>query len=380
MTSAEPAAARTDVDRVIVELGPRSYPVLVGDGLLDAAGAILAPYLPRPRVAIVTDAQVAPLYLEQLIRALERAGIAHDAVILPAGEATKDFATVRTLCETLLDAGIERATTLIALGGGVIGDITGFAAGILLRGIPFVQIPTTLLAQVDSSVGGKTGINSRKGKNLIGVFHQPLAVLADVGTLDTLDSRQRRAGYAEVVKYGLIGDTAFFEWLEARGSAVLEGDRPAQRRAVATSCRAKAAIVAADEREAGDRALLNLGHTFGHAFEAATGFGEALLHGEAVALGMIFAFRLSVRRGLCPEEDLVRLCRHLDSLRLPTDLKDVDHRTWSPGALLEHMRRDKKVRDGRVTFVLARGIGRAFICRDVSEAEVEDLLGKALEA
>lgn len=361
-------------ERVRVALGARSYDICVGAGLLARAGELIGPVLARPRVAIVTDETVAALYLAPLRAALDRAGVGAVPVVLPAGEETKSFAHLERLCAALLDARIERSTTLIALGGGVIGDLTGFAAGIVLRGVPFVQIPTTLLAQVDSAVGGKTGINTAHGKNLVGLFHQPRLVLADVATLDTLAPRQRRAGYAEVVKYGLIDDPGFFAWLEAHGAAVLAGDRAAQRRAVVTSCRAKAAIVAADEREQGRRALLNLGHTFGHALEAETGFSDALLHGEAVALGLVLAADLSVALGDCPAADAARIRAHLASVGLATSIAGIRPGGWSAAALLDHMRHDKKVRDGAVTFVVLDGIGRARLSDRVPPAAVEALL------
>jgi 3-dehydroquinate synthase len=293
---------------------------------------------------------------------------------LPPGEPTKDFGHLRELCERTLSLGIERGTLLIALGGGVIGDLVGFAAGILLRGLDFVQVPTTLLAQVDSSVGGKTGINTPQGKNLVGLFHQPRLVLADVGVLKTLDARQTRAGYAEIVKYGLLGDHSFFAWLEANGERVLAGDPAALRHAVAASCRAKAAIVAEDEREGGSRALLNLGHTFGHALEAETGFGDALLHGEAVAIGTVLAFDLSACLGLAAATDARRIRQHFAIAGLPIDSRFLVGRGTSADRLLAHMRVDKKVRDGRLTFILARGIGQAFICRDVKDDDVRAVL------
>jgi 3-dehydroquinate synthase len=279
-----------------------------------------------------------------------------------------------------LALGIERRTPLLAFGGGVIGDITGFAASILLRGLDFIQIPTTLLAQVDSSVGGKTGINTAAGKNLVGTFHQPRLVLADTTTLSTLKAREMRAGYAEVLKYGLLGDARFFAWLETNGEAVLARRPAALRHAVAASCRAKAAIVARDEREAGSRALLNLGHTFGHALEAETGFGAALLHGEAVAIGMMLAFRLSARLGLAPEADAGRVHGHLRRLGLPADLSVLAGSSASADSLISHMRTDKKVRDGRLTFVLARGIGEAFVSHDVAEHDLRAMLEQSLAA
>ena len=379
MTGA-PAGSAHSGDVVHVELGDRSYNIVVGEDLLANAGAMIREVLPAPRVVVVTDSNVAPLYLAPLQDSLRAAGIAHSHILLPAGEQTKRFSYLESLVERVLEEGIERTTALVALGGGVVGDITGFAAGVLLRGLPYIQVPTTLLAQVDSSVGGKTGINTRQGKNLVGVFHQPRLVVADVATLASLDPRQVRAGYAEVVKYGLIGDRAFFNWLETSGAAVCNGDRNAQQRAVVVSCAAKAAVVAADEREAGQRALLNLGHTFGHALEAETGFGDALLHGEAVAIGMIMAFDLSVQLGLCPAEDADRVRRHLAAAGLPIGLGERVGRGSTPERLIDHMTRDKKVQAGRITFVLARGIGEAFVSRDVPLEDVSRLLRNASQA
>ncbi|MFO1153390.1 MAG: 3-dehydroquinate synthase [Rhodospirillales bacterium] len=359
-----------------VDLGDRAYDIHIGEGLLAEAGRLIRPLLAQPRVAIVTDANVAPLYLHRLEAALADAGVEQASIVLPAGEPTKSFHVLEDLVERLLALRIERRTVLVALGGGVIGDLAGFAAGILLRGLDFVQIPTTLLAQVDSAVGGKTGINSRHGKNLVGLFHQPRLVIVDVGTLASLGARQLRAGYAEVVKYGAIGDAPFFAWLEANGPALLAGDATARTEAVRVSCRAKAAIVAADEREGGIRALLNLGHTFGHALEAETGFGDKLLHGEAVALGMVLAFDLSVRLGHCDAAAAARVREHLAASGLPTDLSFL---AGTPvQRLIEHMQSDKKVLDGRLTFILARRIGDAFIDRSVPEAAVRSVLAAAL--
>jgi 3-dehydroquinate synthase len=374
------AAATPRVDVQHVDLGARSYDVVVGDGLVDEVGGRLRPMLSSPRVVVVSDANVAPLYLARVERSLAAAGFACSSVVVPAGEGTKDFAHLEDLVERIVVVGIERTTPLIALGGGVVGDITGLAAGLLLRGLPYVQVPTTLLSQVDSAVGGKTAINSRHGKNLIGLFHQPCAVLADVGTLATLESRQVRAGYAEVVKYGLIGNAAFFAWLERNGAAVCSGDVDARRRAVLTSCAAKGAIVAADEREAGERALLNLGHTFGHALEAEAGYSDTLLHGEAVAVGMALAFALSARLGLCPPGDADRVVRHLAAVGLPTGFADLVHGAWSAEALVRHMTRDKKVQDGRITLILAHGIGQAVIRRDVEADTVRHFLAEAVAA
>jgi 3-dehydroquinate synthase len=365
---------------VRVELGSRSYDLLIGRGLLAGAGRRLRPLLRQPRVFVLTDRAVAALHLASLQRALADAGIDHHTIALPPGEQTKSFEHLERLIDELLAARIERTSTLVALGGGVIGDLGGFAAAIVLRGIDFVQVPTTLLAQVDSAIGGKTGIDTRWGKNLVGSFHQPRLVLADIDTLATLPRRQLLAGYAEVVKYGLIGDAAFFAWLEDHGSALIDGDEMARQHAVTTSCAAKAKVVAADERESGARALLNLGHTFAHALEAECGYSDELLHGEAVALGLVMAFDLSARLGLCPAEDAARVERHLAAVGLPTEPTAIGGRFWDADRLIEHMGRDKKVQGGRLSFVLARGIGHAFVARDIDLAEVHALLQGALAA
>jgi 3-dehydroquinate synthase len=362
-------------DILRVELGARSYDIVVGAGLLADAGALIAPVVRQKRAIVVTDENVANLHLAALRSGLDKAGITHQTIVLPPGEATKDFAHFAKLCEDVLAFGIERGTPLIALGGGVIGDLTGFAAATLLRGLDYVQVPTTLLAQVDSSVGGKTAIDSRHGKNLIGAFHQPVLVLADVDTLSTLPPRELLAGYAEVVKYGLIRDRAFYDWLESAGPRLVAGDADARREAVLTSCAAKAAVVAVDERETGERQLLNFGHTFGHALEAETGFGDALLHGEAVALGMRLAFDLSVKLGLCPKDSVARVRRHYQAVGLPVSLGQIANgRRFTSAALLQHMGKDKKVRDGHITLILARDIGDAFIAGDVERATLEAFL------
>ncbi len=369
---------------VPVALGARSYDIHVGAGLLVEAEEHISPVLRQKRAVIVTDANVAKLHLAKLEAALDRAGVKRDTIVLPPGEHTKDFSFLQKLLNDLLDLGVERRTMLIALGGGVIGDLAGFAASILLRGIEFVQVPTTLLAQVDSSVGGKTAIDTRQGKNLIGAFHQPRLVLADLDALSTLPEREFLAGYAEVVKYGLIDDPAFFDWLEANGAAAKAGDAAARQHAVVTSCKAKAAIVARDEKEEGDRALLNLGHTFAHALETELGYGADLLHGEAVAAGMGLAFDFSARQGLCPPADAARVKRHLRSVGLPAGLADAGrHATqgkWDAARLVAHMGHDKKVRDGKVTFVLARGIGKAFLAPGTDLAAVEALLREPASA
>jgi 3-dehydroquinate synthase len=371
---------RSAPERVRVELGSRSYDILIGRNLISTAAQHLSPLLGRRHVVIVTDANVAKLHLEALEQALKRSDIGVDSIILPAGEGTKSFQELERLCSLLLDMKVERSSTLVALGGGVIGDLTGFAASIILRGINFIQVPTTLLAQVDSSVGGKTGINTPHGKNLVGAFYQPRLVLADTGTLDTLSRRELLAGYAEVAKYGLIDEPDFFSWLETNGIDVVEGDESARRYAIGVSCRAKARIVGADERESGARALLNLGHTFGHALEAECGFSDEMLHGEGVAIGMVMAFDLSATLGLCPPEDAARVQRHLASVGLPTSPLSVQGRIWTAERLIEHMGRDKKVKDGRIGFVLARGIGQTFHPAHVDLSNVTAILNAAIAA
>jgi len=361
-----------------VALGARSYDIVIGTTVLAEAGRLMRPVLRSDRVVVVTDSNVARLHLPRLQRALADAGLKHDSIVVPPGDGSKNLDQLGKLIGALLDRKVERSTTLIALGGGVIGDLVGFAAAVTLRGLDFVQVPTSLLAQVDSSVGGKTGINAPQGKNLIGAFHQPRLVLADISILTTLPRREMLAGYAEVVKYGLIRDAGFFHWLEAHGADLVEGDRAALKHAVLESCRAKAAVVAADERESGQRALLNLGHTFGHALEAETGYGDELLHGEAVAVGMVMAFDLSVQRGHCAAEDADRLRRHLAAVGLPTGFADLAPRHWDVERLIEHMSRDKKVSGGRITFVLARGIGEAYLDAGVDLDEVRALLTGAL--
>ena len=353
--------------RIRVELGARSYDIVIGAGAIDALEAIPRLWPRRGRVFVVTDTNVDRLHGAALRTVLARAGLAGEFAILPPGEGTKSFAELERLCETLLAKRLERADVVVAFGGGVVGDLAGFAAGVLLRGIDYIQVPTTLLAQVDSSVGGKTAIDSRHGKNLVGAFHQPRLVASDTALLDTLPRRERLAGYAEIAKYGLIGNAGFFAWLERAGPAVIDRAGPERTGAVCESCRAKAAIVGADEREAGDRALLNFGHTFGHALEAECGFDAALLHGEAVALGMAMAFDLSAALGLCDPAAGDRLRRHFAALGLPTSLRanTLAARRWPAARLVAHMHGDKKVREGKLTFILARGIGEAFVARDV---------------
>jgi 3-dehydroquinate synthase len=361
-------------DTVRVDLGARSYDVRIGQGLLARAGAEIAPLLRRKRVAVLTETRVAGAHLDALRAGLDAHGIAMEAHALPPGEGTKGWAGLEEAVEWLLDARVERRDVVVALGGGVIGDLAGFASAILRRGVRFVQIPTTLLAQVDSSVGGKTGINTRHGKNLVGSFHQPSLVLADIGVLDTLPARDFLAGYGEVVKYGLLGDAAFFRWLEANGPALAAGDAGLRQRAVVRSVEMKAGIVSRDETEEGERALLNLGHTFCHALEAATGYSDRLLHGEGVAIGCALAFELSARLGLCAQEEPSRVRAHLRAMGMKTDLKDIQGDLPGPEALLDLMGQDKKVVDGRLRFILARGIGEAFVADGVDTGVVRSLL------
>ena len=355
---------------VAVDLGARRYEIAIGEGLIAEAGRRIKPFLKRPVVAIVTDSNVAARHLDRLQQSLAEAGISASAIVLPPGEATKSYRHLAETCDGLLAAGIERRDMVIALGGGVIGDLTGFAASILRRGVDFIQIPTTLLAQVDSSVGGKTGINSSHGKNLIGAFHQPRAVLIDIALLDTLPQRELAAGYAEVAKYGLLGDAPFFSWLETNAPSLFAGNAQSRIKAITKSCEMKASIVVEDETETGVRALLNLGHTFGHALEAATGYSSRLLHGEAVSIGMAQAFRFSERQGLCSKGDAARVERHLCAVGLPTRLSDIPGNLPAPAKLLEIMRQDKKAVSGKLTFILVRSIGAAFITRDVAEKDV----------
>jgi 3-dehydroquinate synthase len=367
-----------DLETVRVDLGSRSYDVRIGDGLIDAAGAQIAPLLRRPRVAIVTDETVGALHLAQLQAALMAAGITSTALALPAGEGTKGWPQFTHCVEWLLDQKVERKDLVIAFGGGVIGDLVGFAAAVLRRGVGFVQIPTSLLAQVDSSVGGKTGINAPQGKNLIGAFHQPTLVLADIGLLGTLTPRDFLSGYGEVAKYGLLGDEAFFDWLEANGPALARGDVALRQYAVKRSVQMKAEIVARDETEEGDRALLNLGHTFCHALEKATGFGDRLLHGEGVAIGCALAFELSMRLGLCAQEAPSRVRAHLRAMGMKVDIADIAGDLPGPEGLLDLMGQDKKVIDGQLRFILSRGIGHSFVASDVPGDTVLALLRDAL--
>ncbi|MEO1458613.1 MAG: 3-dehydroquinate synthase [Pseudomonadota bacterium] len=367
------------VERIRVGLGERAYDILIGAGLIGEAGRLIAPLLARPFAPIVTDETVAAHHLGALQGALARAGVESAAVTVPAGEASKSLECLGAVLDGLLGLKVERDDLVIALGGGVVGDLAGFAAAVLRRGVGFVQVPTTLLAQVDSSVGGKTGINAAAGKNLIGAFHQPRLVIADIAVLDTLPRRELLAGYGEVAKYGLLGDAGFFEWLEAGGAqALASGDRAARIRAVRRSCEMKSEIVARDERERGDRALLNLGHTFGHALEAATGYSSRLLHGEGVAIGMVLAFAVSARMGLCAQELPGRVAAHLAGLGLPARLAEIPGPLPDADGLLGFMAQDKKVRQGQMTFILARGIGEAFVTREADMAAVRAVLEEAL--
>ena len=366
------------IDTVHVPLEGRAYDVRISPGLIARAGAEVSPLLHRPRVAVVSDATVAAAHLEALRAGLAAAGITMEALILPPGEATKSWAHLTEVVEWLLDQKVERRDMVVALGGGVIGDLVGFAAAVLRRGVRFVQVPTSLLAQVDSSVGGKTGINTRHGKNLVGAFHQPALVLADIDVLDTLTPRDFLAGYGEVVKYGLLGDAAFFDWLEEAGPALASGDKAARQRAVLRSVQMKAEIVLRDETEQGDRALLNLGHTFCHALEAATGYSDRLLHGEGVAVGCALAFELSSRLGLCAQEDPSRVRALLRAMGMKTDLTDIPGDLPGAEALLDLMGQDKKVVDGQLRFILARGIGEAFVTSEVPRDAVLGVLRDGL--
>jgi 3-dehydroquinate synthase len=377
--SPEPATAvkREGPVSVHVDLGERSYDILIGRGLIDESGAEIARRLPGARLAIVTDQTVADLHLRLLEQTLDRAGVEHVAFTIPPGEASKSFARLEKLTEGVLAARLERRDAILAFGGGVVGDLAGFLAGIVRRGMRFVQVPTTLLAQVDSSVGGKTGINTAMGKNLVGMFNQPEFVIADAGILDSLPPRIFNAGYAEVAKYGLIGDARFFAWLETNWRAVAAG-WPEREHAIAVSCRAKAATVAADERDEGQRALLNFGHTFAHALETVTGYSDRLFHGEAVSIGMILAFKFSARLGHCSPDEGRRAARHLAEVGLPTRIAEIPGARFDAPTLMRHIAQDKKVTRGQLNFILSRGIGKAFIANDVPGGEVIAFLEEEL--
>jgi 3-dehydroquinate synthase len=363
---------------VPVALPGRAYDVLIGPDLLAEAGRLIATRLGKAKCGIVTDENVAGHHLAALEASIRAEGRLSGTIVLKPGEGTKSFRELAPLCERLLELGLERNDLVVALGGGVIGDLTGFAAGILRRGVRFVQVPTTLLAQVDSSVGGKTGINTPQGKNLIGVFHQPSLVIADTDVLKTLAPREMRAGYAEVAKYGLLGDVEFFAWLEKNWHAIFAHEALGLTQAIETSVKAKAQIVARDEMETGDRALLNLGHTFGHALEAWTGYSDRLLHGEGVAIGMCLAFRFSEELGLCPEGSAARVASHLAAVGLPVGIGEIPGARPGTDELIRLMGQDKKVRDGKLTFILARDIGQAFIARDVAPGQVRDFLAREI--
>ncbi|SFV36987.1 3-dehydroquinate synthase [Devosia crocina] len=359
--------------KVHVALGERAYDILIGPDLLDHAGAILAERFPGRRFGVVTDIEVEKAQLPRLRRSFEKAGLGFSVITVPSGESTKSWQHLQTVVEGLLAAKLERNDLVIALGGGVIGDIAGFAASITRRGMDFVQMPTTLLAQVDSSVGGKTGINSPHGKNLVGAFHQPKLVLADLSTLDTLSQRQFAAGYAEVVKYGLIDSPDFFEWLEAHQAEIFSGG-PARGEAIARCCAHKARVVIEDEKETGVRALLNLGHTFGHALEKDTGYSDRLLHGEGVSIGMVLAHTFSARQGFAPGQDAGRIAAHLHKSGLPTTLADIPGTLGSTDTLMHAIAQDKKVSRGALTFILTRGIGKAFIEKNVDPDAVRTFI------
>ncbi|MEO1608219.1 MAG: 3-dehydroquinate synthase [Pseudomonadota bacterium] len=363
-------------DRICVELGRRAYDVLIGAGLLAQVDSLACSRLGKTAKAfILTDTNVASYHLETITKPLAAAGRLRGTATIPAGEASKSFSSLETVCSSILDANVERHDYIIALGGGVVGDLAGVASALVRRGVSYVQIPTSLLAQVDSSVGGKTGINTSHGKNLIGAFHQPHLVLADTDVLNTLPTREIRAGYAEVVKYGLLGDRQFYDWLDENLTKILDGDRQALQYAVKRSVEMKAEIVARDETEQGDRALLNLGHTFGHALEAWTGYSDRLLHGEGVAVGMCLAFQLSEEVGFCPPQTAARVIGHLKRAGLPTSITEIETAAPADAAtLVRLMGQDKKVRDGQLTFIMAHDIGRAFVTRELSSEKVQDFL------
>jgi 3-dehydroquinate synthase len=371
------APVRSETTTVAVSLGERSYDIAIGRGLLASLGARIAKLRPRSKAVIVTDENVAHLHLAAAEAALAHAGVATHRVVVPPGEASKSYRVFEQVCDAVIASRMERDDLVIALGGGVIGDLTGFVASVVRRGIDYVQVPTSLLADVDSSVGGKTAIDSAHGKNLIGAFYQPILVLADTALLDTLPEREFRAGYAEVAKYGLLGDAPFFAWLENNWREVFGGG-PAREHAIAVCCRAKADIVARDERETGDRALLNLGHTFGHAFEAACGFSGRLLHGEAVAIGMALAFAFSAKQGLVSATEAERATRHLAAVGLPTRPQDIPGPLPSIDGLMELIAQDKKVKRGMLTFILVKGIGAAFVEGGVDAGAVRAFLGEKL--
>ena len=374
MTAIKTAPLRHGEPIVVpVALAERTYDIVIGRGLLATLGARIKTLRPGAKTIVITDETVSTIHLPAALASLKDAGIETSSVVVPAGESSKNFANFESVCEAIVAARIERGDLVIALGGGVIGDLAGYAAASVRRGLDFVQVPTTLLAQVDSSVGGKTGINSRHGKNLVGAFHQPILVVADTALLDTLPKREFRAGYAEVAKFGLLGDAAFFAWLEANWRDLFAGG-PAREQAIAVCCRGKAGIVSRDERETGERALLNLGHTFGHALEAGAGFSQRLLHGEAVALGCVLAFEFSARQGLIGADVAARASAHLAAVGLPTKLTDIPGGVPNEDRLMDLIAQDKKVKRGKLTFILVRGIGQAFIENNVDPAQVRAFL------
>ena len=365
--------------KLSVELKERSYEIIVGKDLIKTAGQKIEKTISGKDIIIISDKNVAKYYLTELRKSCENAKLSCREIILPPGENAKTFKQLNLLVERLLSMGISRTTTLIALGGGVVGDITGFAASILLRGINFVQVPTTLLAQVDSSVGGKTGINSSQGKNLIGAFYQPKLVIADVSTLDTLPKRQILAGYSEIVKYGLINNFTFFKWLEKKGAEVCSGRKESQIKAIVESCKMKSGFVSKDELENSKRTLLNLGHTFGHAIEAQTGFSNKVLHGEAVSIGLSLAFELSAKLGLCLVSDVKRIQTHFKLIGLPFKLSQLLDKNCEPDNLIKFMKNDKKNKDGKLTLILARGIGKAFVTNEINYSDVKPIISSSLK-
>ncbi len=367
----EPGSA---AERVAVGLGTRAYDIFIGPGLLGRAGELIVDKFGHRKLVIVTDRNVDALHGAALEQSMDASGLPTSKITLSPGEATKSFASLEQIVDFALGAGLERGDLLVAFGGGVVGDLAGFAAAIALRGVEFVQIPTSLLAQVDSSVGGKTGVNTPRGKNLVGAFHQPGLVLADTDVLETLPERELRAGYAEIVKYGLIGDAGFFAWLEANGAALLAGDRPARIRAIRTACRAKADYVARDEHEHGVRALLNLGHTFAHVLEAAAEYDGRLIHGEAVAIGMVLAAQLSTDLGFCGADVAERIKAHLENAQLPTQIGDVPGKLPGADGLIGLMQQDKKVRDGKLNFIMLHDIGSAFVTNDIPDDQLHSFM------
>jgi len=373
MSGAAPGQLRGSSTTIPVELGERSYDIIIGRDIIDRAGHEIAQRLPGASMAVVTDSTVAERHLTTLLMSLDDAAVRHVQFVVEPGEGSKSFATLEAVIDFLLASRMERNDAVLAFGGGVVGDLAGFASGIVLRGIHLIQVPTTLLAQVDSSVGGKTGINTPRGKNLVGAFQQPDLVLADAGILDSLPARIFNAGYAEVAKYALIRDVDFFSWLEANWRAIAAG-WPEREKAIAIACQGKADIVSADERERGQRALLNLGHTFAHALEAVTGYSDRLLHGEAVAIGIVLAHDFSFRLGLCSLEDSRRVEHHLAEVGLPTRIRDISGEMPGAETLMRHIAHDKKVKRGRLTFILSHGIGEAFIADDVPGEKVQEFL------